>query len=178
VEQQRTLDQAVNEKRSKIGEVEILRANLQKVRPSAHSHRPRTPTRSARPPRRTVKRRQNYARRRRVSKPPKSQRRKTKKRNSSVCVHSSSSSRSKWSLRARPCPAHQHHRPHKLLHPPSSRVGTYQVPPVASAALPWRKARLPTAKSALPQARQRRSTSCCPVSSTTLLYRLRRRARG
>ena len=30
-EQQRTLDQAVNEKRSKIGEVEILRANLQKV---------------------------------------------------------------------------------------------------------------------------------------------------
>jgi hypothetical protein len=31
VEQQRTLDQAVNEKRAKIGEVEILRANLQKV---------------------------------------------------------------------------------------------------------------------------------------------------
>ncbi len=134
-------------------------------------------TQSARPPRRITKRRQNYARRRRTWKPLKPQPRKSKKRNSSVYVRSSSSSSTKWRPRARPFP--EHHLSHKYLHPPKYRVGTYRVPPVATTALPQHKAHRPTTKSGQPQARQRGwSRRCCPVSSTTSLWRPRKRPRG
>ena len=144
-EQQHTLDQAVNEKCAKIGKVEILRANLQKVclfihfAPSSHAdaiskaatvHNEETA--KLRAAKESLEAAQVAAQKKQEAE---LERLRTQLVFKLLEMESS---------RKAVCPEYQ--RPHKHRHPPNYHFRMYRAPLIASTAHPRLRAHRPTAK--------------------------------